>query len=495
MLFSLLRPVAASALPEHSNVCHTNWGLSQFQDGDNPIALSIQDNQLNGHPEPITSSVRFPICLLPAFILVTHAAVDPPALQQILDKVADSPMADQFEPELLLRTASKGYWQLPLAIHRNANKDQRSLLQKLATHQDILLVQPDLTLNKRLLSSPQHTEARPPASLPSTLAKGIISAPIAHLPFIWQQSKGEGVTISIIDSGFDLELPEFRGLDAVYFGLPNNSPTIAKRFHGTAMASVIAAQHQQTNRVTSEMPKENTYWGVAPKATLVAIELVSSATSDILRALANAQFAGSDVINLSWELLFTPAPLRWALADLAQQGRNGQGTVIIAAAGNRPRQIPPTYRLAAQPDLLAINAVNHQGQQLSKVSGDYIDLAAPSFFDTFTRANLITSRRVPGSAKGTNSKRVAGSSAAAALVSGLAALAISSCPDYSADQIKQLLRTSSNMPDTTPDQEKALGAGIIDGTWLWQQLKQCHIADSRTKDKHQSGITNHATNG
>ncbi|GLS28195.1 hypothetical protein GCM10007877_39140 [Marinibactrum halimedae] len=216
------------------------------------------------------------------------------------------------------------------------------------------------------------------------------------------------------------------------------------------MATVIGTQHNNAE-----------FHGLAPKTHLLAIELTGSSISDILKTLNIAKQKKSDVINLSWELLFTSYPVRKAIDDIASNGRNGKGTIIVAAAGNTINEVPGLYRLASQPKVLAVNAVTVDGKIINKTQGDYIDISAPSFFNTFEVSNHGHFA----------SNRVAGSSGATAVISGFATLLLSACPHLTRDAAFSYLLTSIRL--APKEKQQYLGVGVFSDRKFYENLHFC----------------------
>src|SRR5437867_12046244 len=125
---------------------------------------------------------------------------------------------------------------------------------------------------------------------------------------------GKGVTVAMIDTGIDYNLPQLGGgfgsgkkVIAGYDFFANDSDPMDESGHGTNTASVVAASAYTVNGIT--------YRGVAPDAKLVALRVgTESNISDdnIERALqwviANYQKYSIDVVNISLGSGFYPDP-------------------------------------------------------------------------------------------------------------------------------------------------------------------------------------------
>ncbi len=112
----------------------------------------------------------------------------------------------------------------------------------------------------------------------------------------------------------------------------------------------------------------------------------------------------------------------------------GRGAVVIAAAGNRASTTPEYPAAETQPGLLAVTA-NTEADTLADFAnfGAWVQVAAPG-------DRILSS--VPGGAYGAWS----GTSMAAPLVAGQAALVRSSAPLWSAAQVSDRIRTTAHGP-------------------------------------------------
>ncbi len=157
---------------------------------------------------------------------------------------------------------------------------------------------------------------------------------------VWDTWRGSGVRIGIVDDGLQTTHPDLSpNVDAT--GLNHNwndgtttnpNPNVAQDWHGSACAGVAAARGNNGIGVS----------GAAPEATLVGLRLIALAETD--QNDADAMNWRSDVIQVksnSWgpqdDGITLEAPgtlMRAALANAAQTGRAGRGTIFLWAAGN-----------------------------------------------------------------------------------------------------------------------------------------------------------------
>ena len=261
-----------------------------------------------------------------------------------------------------------------------------------------------------------------------------------HLDFLKVQqahrlSTGSGVTVAVIDSGVadhrDLAGSVLSGTDFVKKGGDGRTDLTG---HGTSMAGLIAA-HGAGDRGAL---------GIAPEAKILPVRVLGSGKRkvDYGPALEYAISKGAKVINMSLGGSVNPSTIR------AINAAKEADVVLVAAAGNRPEDhgvIAPAFL----DGIVAVGATDRDGT-LAKVSvtGPAIDLAAPGDDMTTT-----TSRNE-------YAFKQSGTSDAAAIVSGAAALLRSKFPDMSAEDVVRRLEetaTDKGAPGVDPE----YGHGIV----------------------------------
>lgn len=263
---------------------------------------------------------------------------------------------------------------------------------------------------------------------------------------IWQQSKGAGVRVAVIDTGVDSSHPDLAGkviagADFSGFGSADGqTPVGESSFHGTMVASLIAGQGDEAGGVI----------GVAPEADLLSASVgvgVEGANTDqqIADAVRWAVDEGAQVINISLSRNSDRWPKSWDDAFLYAFQND---VVIVAASGNSNDGSPGLTAPATMPGVLAIAGVDKNGLSAAGSSADGVSvaLAAPAI-------NLL------GSYPGGEVRRWSGSSAAAPLMSGLVALIRSIYPDLNANSvIDRLLATATDAGE--PGFDTKYGWGI-----------------------------------
>lgn len=226
--------------------------------------------------------------------------------------------------------------------------------------------------------------------------------------------------------------------------------------HGTIVAGIIGAEGNNG--------KDGT--GIAWDVSLMNIRFVENdgvgSFAQLERAIRYAMNNGADVINIS---LVGP---EWStgLRDIVEQAAE-QGVVIVAAAGNKQRQLDldPVYPVcsdagASSPSIIGVNAIqeNRRLASFSNVGRTCVDLTAPGV-DIASTVRFSPTNGFEDRYKGGWN----GTSFAAPMVSGVVALLKSVQPYWGVAEIhKALTAHTSVTPGQDPDAYEILfGAGLV----------------------------------
>jgi subtilisin family serine protease len=297
---------------------------------------------------------------------------------------------------------------------------------------------------------------------------------------------GRGVDVALLDSGV-VPVDGLTAADKVVHGpdLSFESQSDDLRHldtfgHGTHMAGIIAGRDDAVRGRPQKGAKRH-FVGMAPNARIVSVKVADAAgATDVSQVLAGidwiVQHRNTDglnirVLNLSFgtdgvqDYRFDP--LTYA-AEVAWR----KGIVVVVAAGNRGDGSERLNNPAYDPFVLAVGGADGRGTYSASddVVGDFSSRGdATRAPDLVAPGRSIVSLRAPGSAidvehpegrVGARQFRGTGTSQAAAVVSGAAALLVQQRPSITPDQLKALLTgTAQRLPAA---EVRAQGAGMID---------------------------------
>ena len=329
----------------------------------------------------------------------------------------------------------------------NKESDLQEVMKTLDSKKDILLVQADILQQtekshegndhkENLLKKPARKK-RTKQQMAIIKQKQLEASLPRYLKFVgvdklWEKSKGKGVKIAVIDDGFDLKHKEFKKLKVAfsYDASEKKLSTDPKHpldTHGTKVAGVLFAQHDKTG-----------VEGIAPEAEFIAIRQPDTWTSNTLLSFQIAKLNNADIVNCSWNSPQLMQPVADAINDLTEFGRNGKGTAVVIASGNKGIKIKPNSTEASIKSAIVVGASNLLALRPLKFSntGESIDLLS------FGRPVQST---LPMDKYGNFAK----TSLSATIVSGISALVLSQNPDYTLKQLQtELMKITSDKKRT-----------------------------------------------
>lgn len=302
----------------------------------------------------------------------------------------------------------------------------------------------------------------------------------------WPYARGGGVTIAIADVGIELDHPDLVDRTAgaphhnFFSGSDNGVPTTRTGIlgaHGTACAGLAAAT------ANNELPMA----GMAPEASLaswVIVDRKGDLASD--EHLAEMFMHAPDTVavqNHSWGVptkkLDGPGVLEdAAIQEAFSNGRAGKGVVMVRAGGNQREAGQNANDDAYANDWRAIcvGAILSGGRATPySEPGACLLVAAPGGGGSATESGLFTTDlKGPDGANFLgffppleflssymfNSLGFVGTSAAAPLISGIAALLLEANPNLTARDVQQILLLSARQFDLRDPDLVRNGAGL-----------------------------------
>ncbi|WUH98136.1 S8 family serine peptidase [Spirillospora sp. NBC_00431] len=263
---------------------------------------------------------------------------------------------------------------------------------------------------------------------------------------VWPLTKGKGVTVAVIDTGVNAQLPDLKpavlaGGDMTGRGGDGRQDRDSyKDGHGTGMASLIASRGTQSG-----------FYGVAPESMILPITAPSVSPPVTSKAVRFAVDHGAKVINLSIGLPSAdlyPNQCPPELLDAVKYAES-KDVVIVASSGDEGDTVNKPIYPASCPGVLAVGALARNGKPwVSTQQQSYVTVGAPGQDVGWINktGHVFTAGE--------------GTSQASALTAGAAALLRSHNPKLSARQVVQRL-TATAKDFGPPGKDNMLGYGVI----------------------------------
>ncbi|MFB7910180.1 S8 family serine peptidase [Kitasatospora sp. NPDC056076] len=275
-----------------------------------------------------------------------------------------------------------------------------------------------------------------------------------HASEMWTTSKGQGITVAVIDGGFKLDHPDLVGqfLPGKDFSGGSDGVGTYTDGHGTEMSSLIAGTGKSVGGTGA--------YGLAPGAKILPLKINNGSgsaisPSDFLdqigQAVTYAVDQGAKVINISQGL----DAVRFASDDVDKLKRiiaqaRAKGSLVVASVGNEAQSGNPVSYPGGLPNVVGVGAVDHDVIATSESEqGPQVILAAPGM-DIIAACTADT-----GYCKSH------GTSDAAALVSASAALVWSVHKDWTANQVLRVLINTAGKPTDGSARSNDVGYGVV----------------------------------
>lgn len=271
-----------------------------------------------------------------------------------------------------------------------------------------------------------------------------------NAPLFWNRSRGDSVVVAVIDTGLDIQHPDFAGriVDPVNFTKDGGLRDVTDRDgHGTHVAGIIGGAKT----------------GVAPECRIMPIKVFGPADGfqfqDAFRYIwEHNQCAMEEdrivAVNCSWGGPYDPV-VHYFIRELTRNG-----CAVIVAAGNHGDGNPETSESFSWPafleEVVTVGALDLTGKQPATFSSSFlgIDLAAPGI------AVLST---WPGGGY----KALSGTSMAAPHVTGAYAIICAAWRDreghYPAEE--EGVKTLFKHVEAVNIDPRLVGYGLLDLTW------------------------------
>ena len=258
----------------------------------------------------------------------------------------------------------------------------------------------------------------------------------------WNIATGTSINVALVDSGFELNHPDLiNNVSTLSFDTyTNSSPSVVRGSHGTAVAGIIGAEKDNNLGIA----------GVAPDSSLMSVSVlfgVNQTTRQLADGINWAWQNGADIINNSWGGGTPSNLISDAISNALNNGRSPLGSIVVFSSGNTNSNI--TYPADTDSRILVVGAMSPCGERVNSNScdgensigssyGDGLDIMAPGIL-------ISTTDRVGnnGSNNGDYRFDFDGASSAAPYVSGVAALILSFNPNFTAQEVRDIIESTA----------------------------------------------------
>ncbi|MFE4217522.1 S8 family serine peptidase [Streptomyces sp. NPDC056844] len=268
-----------------------------------------------------------------------------------------------------------------------------------------------------------------------------------HAEEMWKTTTGEGIKVAVIDTGVNSSTPSLRGqvlkgLDATGADGDENDDYNG---HGTTMAELIAGTG-----------KGGGLQGLAPGAKIIPMRITNTEfqnshsvnahdSEDAIRAAADSD---AQIITMSFGSDFSAQEEREAVEYAESKGK-----LFFAAVGNNAKDGNKEQYPAAYPQVVGVSATDSSGKASAySQHGKIVDIAAPGDgIPTWCDEKFQSYCDSEG-----------GTSQATAITSAAAALIWSAHPDWTANQVLNVLLDTAGRGDMEKGEvSNYVGHGII----------------------------------
>lgn len=253
---------------------------------------------------------------------------------------------------------------------------------------------------------------------------------------------GKGVKIAIIDDGLDTKHEDLNGAIINTFDITTKSTDVShsnpKDYHGTAVTGIIGA------RVNGKGIQ-----GIASNSDIIFLKYKEGMSdSETIELFNKAEEFGADIINCSWGTYDVSQSVKEKIQNLAINGRNGKGMIIVFAAGNDNKDMANDE--SSIPEVVAVGATDKNNRRAWYSNyGKNLDVMALGGYDL--GITTLDPMNTNGISVYDNNyllyneyNSFIGTSASAPIISGIIAIILEKNPLLTRLDIENILKNSSD---------------------------------------------------
>ncbi|WP_052343721.1 S8 family serine peptidase [Bacillus massiliigorillae] len=352
-----------------------------------------------------------------------NAAVQPPVSKKQVKQIFSE--AEEYEPgELVISFASTASEEKKQEILKQYDLTVESTLlngnyilastprgdsiqeiaKELVQYKEIAYVQPNTKVKKSFVSQEPYYYKQ-------------WYLPKIEAPKAWDVTKGSSdVVVAVVDGGAQKDHPDLKNSIVSPIDMVTGSSDYIADNHGTHVAGIIAAAFNKYGTA-----------GIAPNTKIMPINVFDGEYAETFTIAAAIEYAvknGADIINLS----FGDYAYDYVEDNIIQYAVKN-GVVVIAAAGNEDTDLE--FYPAAYANVIAVSATDrYDNVTYFSNYGKYVDVSAPG-------------EGIMSTIAGSRYAVMDGTSMAAPVVSGIAALILAKNPFTTVGEVQTILKKSS----------------------------------------------------
>ncbi len=263
-----------------------------------------------------------------------------------------------------------------------------------------------------------------------------------HAGGLLQKYTGKGVTIAIIDDGLDVLHQELNSSIVATYDITSKSTNVSHTrygdYHGTAVTGIIASQLNGRGIV-----------GLARESKIIFLKhKLGMSDSETIELFNKAEELGADIINCSWGTYDVSSAVKESIQELALNGRDGKGVIIVFATGNDGQDMGNDE--SSIPEVISVGSSDKENLRAWYSNyGAELDVLAPGGYDIgITTLDPTGSNGVATLEEdyllGTDGNSFIGTSASAPIVTSIIALMLEKNPNLTRLEIEKALKNNSD---------------------------------------------------
>ncbi len=263
-----------------------------------------------------------------------------------------------------------------------------------------------------------------------------------HVGNLLKSYTGKGIKIAIIDDGLDVTHEDLKGSVVDSYDVATKTTTVAhtnqRDYHGTAVTGIIGA------RVNSKGIQ-----GIASKSQIIFLKHKKyMSDSETIELFNKADEFGADIINCSWGTYDVSQSVKDKIVDLANNGRDGKGTIIVFASGNDDQDMSNDE--SSIPEVISVGSTDKDNLRARYSNyGENLDIVAPGgYVIGITTLDNMGDNGISSLDNNyilyNDLDSFVGTSASAPIVSGVIGLMLEKNPNLTRVEIEDILKNSSD---------------------------------------------------